>query len=263
MSLAEFFKRRKRRFVKIAGGAALRKLEQIVRRASVFGNPAFYKTEDFPWVKELEANWEVIREEAEYIVSLRDKIPNFQDISKDQRSLTKDDKWKTFFLYGLGVKSDLNCSFCPETARLIEKVPGMKTAFFSILLPHKEIPQHRGLFNAVLRYHLGLIIPQPKEKCAIMVDGETRSWEPGKSMIFDDTYQHSAWNRTDEVRVILFMDVMRPMRRPWNVFFDLIIKGITKTGYVKDAQRNGQEWEEKLRNVPKRKIRERVAEPVA
>src|SRR5687768_10908719 len=61
-----------------------------------------------------------------------------------------------------------NCKKCPETLRLIEKIPGMKTAFFSILAPQKHLPAHRGPFNGVLRYHLGLIIPQEREQCRII-----------------------------------------------------------------------------------------------
>src|SRR5437867_3927702 len=92
--------------------------------------------------------------------------------------------------------------------QLLERVPGMTTAFFSILSPHKHIPDHRGPYKGVLRYHLALMIPEPRQACRIRVDGEYATWEEGKSLLFDDSYDHEAWNDTDGIRVVLFMDVL-------------------------------------------------------
>ncbi|NIP29217.1 MAG: aspartyl/asparaginyl beta-hydroxylase domain-containing protein, partial [Candidatus Dadabacteria bacterium] len=69
-------------------------------------------------------------------------------------AITTDNNWKTYFLAGYGIESKENCKRCPETARILKKIPGMKTAFFSILSPKKHIPAHKGPFNGVLRYHL-------------------------------------------------------------------------------------------------------------
>ena len=250
VSLIEAFKRRRRKFVKVAGGAALRKLEDMIAGASIYGRPPVFNTDDFPWAAELEANWEVIRREAEHIVALRDQIPNFQDISKDQKSITNDDKWKTFFFYGMTHKAEKNCQRCPETTRLLENIPGMTTAFFSILLPGKEIKAHRGLFNGFVRYHLGLIIPDPADQCGIRIDDQVYHWKEGKSLIFDDTYDHAAWNRTDGIRVVLFLDIVRPMRQPVAAITNLIVKIVAQTGYIKDGQKNQQYWDEQLKDVP-------------
>ncbi len=53
----------------------------------------------------LEASWPTIREELDEVLDYRDALPNFQDISTDQESITDDDRWKTFFLYGFGFRS--------------------------------------------------------------------------------------------------------------------------------------------------------------
>ena len=90
----------------------------------------------------------------------RDALPNFQDISTDQATITDDDRWKTYFLYGFGFRSDANCARCPETARLVAAVPGMQTAMFSILAPGKHIPEHNGPYKGVIRYHLGIKVPR-------------------------------------------------------------------------------------------------------
>ncbi len=129
------------------------------------------------------------------MLQVHDQIPNFQDISVDQRAITTDNKWKTYFIYGFGYKAEKNCQRCPETTRLIEEVPGMKTAFFSILSPGKHIPEHRGLYKGFLRYHLGLMVPEPRSQCWIRVNGQQAVWEEGKSMMFDDTYPHEVRKR--------------------------------------------------------------------
>jgi ornithine lipid ester-linked acyl 2-hydroxylase len=67
-----------------------------------------------------------------------------------------------------------NCASCPHTAALLETIPGVVTAFFSILSPHKHIPPHRGPYRGVVRCHLGLMVPGPPDACGISVGGEVR-----------------------------------------------------------------------------------------
>ncbi|MFD1693058.1 aspartyl/asparaginyl beta-hydroxylase domain-containing protein [Azotobacter chroococcum] len=159
----------------------IKRLENVIRRYSILGNPPFFDTRQFPWVPALEANWETIRQELEQVLQHRERLPNFQDISRDQRSLTQDDRWKTFFLYGYGYKMEGNCERCPETTRLVESIPGMFTAFFSILEPGKTIREHRGPYNGLLRAHLGLLVPEPRENCRIRVGDQIRSGSPASA----------------------------------------------------------------------------------
>src|SRR5215831_14835427 len=93
-----------------------------------------------------------------------------------------------------------------KTWRICQNIPGLITAPFSILDPGKHLPAHRGPYNGVLRLHLGLIVPEPREQLGLRVEGETRRWEEGRALIFDDAYEHEAWNRSDKVRVVLFVD---------------------------------------------------------
>ena len=111
----------------------------------------------------------MIREELQRVLEDREALPNFQDISKDQIEITDDDRWKTFFLYGYGFEAKLGVEMCPRTAALMREIPGMKTAMFSILSPRKHILDHRGPYKGVLRYHLGLIVPEDAEACRIRV----------------------------------------------------------------------------------------------
>lgn len=236
-------------FITSHGENLLRNLEAQIDRQSLVENKPFLDCQQFSWIPELEENWQVIRQELDELLKIVELLPNFQDISEDQYSITSDNLWKTYFLYGYGFKAEKNCLRCPNTTRLIEKIPGMKTAFFSILLPHKHIPEHRGPYKGVLRYHLGLKIPQPKQACQLRVGNEIRSWQEGKSLMFDDTFPHEAWNQSNEIRVVLFIDVVRPMRFPFSLLNQAMIKLISWSPYVQKSKREAIEWEKRLEQV--------------
>jgi ornithine lipid ester-linked acyl 2-hydroxylase len=220
--------------------AARSTVEHLNTQFSLVGKGPFFHTDVFPWIAELESHWVSIRKELDVLLEKREEIPNFQDYSVRQRAITQDDKWKTYVLYFHGLKEEENCKKCPETLRVVEKIPGMTTAFFSILAPHKHLPEHRGPFNGVLRYHLGLMIPHEREQCRIRVGNDTAFWDEGKSLVFDDAYQHEVWNNSDSERVVLFVSFMRPLPLPFSVlnrlFYRLIrmslIAPITKENHT-------------------------------
>ncbi|MDX6288037.1 MAG: ornithine lipid ester-linked acyl 2-hydroxylase [Frankiales bacterium] len=191
----------------------------------------------------LETGWPEIRSELDDLLRDVAKLPNIQDISTVQRRVSADNDWKVFFLYGHGYKSELNCSRCPRTASLVESVPGMRTAFFSILAPGKRLPPHRGPYKGLLRYHLGLRVPDPPADVWIKVDGELRHWAEGQSLLFDDTYEHEVWNGTSGHRVVLFLDVIRPLKEPAASINKIILGLLAKTPYVQDARRRELGWE--------------------
>lgn len=242
------FKEKKRRLGKDLGGKALWTLEKLIAKTSKVANTPYFDSDLFLWATRLEENHAVIKEELEGLLGHLEKIPSFQQISEDQKSITQDDKWKTYFLYGFGYKAEQNCARCPETTKLIEDIPGMKTAFFSILTPGKHIPEHRGLYKGFIRYHLGVKIPDPHTQCGIKVDGEIRHWREGESLIFDDTYQHEAWNNSDEIRVVLFMDILRPLQFPGNMLNNTLLSLIKRSSFVQDAKKNQEVWEQRYSN---------------
>ncbi len=229
------------------GERMLAPVERFIGRRSLVGDATFFALERFPWVAHIEENWMVIREEVEQLLDERDALPNFQDISKDQIEITDDDRWKTFFLYGYGFTAELGVEMCPRTAALMRQIPGMTTAMFSILSPRKHILDHRGPYKGVLRYHLGLVVPEDAEACRIRVGEDIRHWEQGRSMVFDDTFNHEVWNDTDETRVVLFVDVLRPLPFPESAINRLIVKAIGLSPFVLDAKRNQKAWERRFR----------------
>lgn len=233
---------RKHRLTIGVGLKLIKRFERLIARSSPLGEPPVFDRRDFPWAAELEANWQAIRRELEEVLKERERLPNFQEVSRDQASLTQDDHWKTFFLYGYGYKLENNCARCPITTRLIEAVPGMQTAFFSILSPGKHIPAHRGPYKGVVRYHLGLIVPEPRSACRIRIGEEIVSWEEGKSLIFDDTYKHEVWNDTEGMRAVLFMDVLRPLPFPVSALNRAVVTLIRWSPFVQDARKNLAGW---------------------
>jgi aspartyl/asparaginyl beta-hydroxylase (cupin superfamily) len=229
------------------GERVLAPIERFIGRRSLVGDATFFELERFPWIERIEDSWELIRDELRYVLADREALPNFQDISKDQIEITDDDRWKTFFLYGYGFEAKLGVETCPRTAALMREIPGMTTAMFSILSPRKHILDHRGPYKGVLRYHLGLIVPEDAESCRIRVGEDFRHWREGQSMVFDDTFNHEVWNDTDETRVVLFVDVLRPLPEPESAINRLIVKAIGYSPFVLDAKRNQEAWEARYR----------------
>lgn len=228
------------------GARALHGFERVVLRSSTVPTTPFLDPGSFDWTRRLEGEWRTVRAELDEVLSYRDELPNFQDISVDQASITDDDGWKTFFFVGYGFRAEANCARCPRTAALIDSIPGLTTAFFSILSPGKRIPEHRGPWRGVLRYHLGLKVPEPSEQCGISVGGEVGHWEEGSSLLFDDGYDHHAWNDTDGVRVVLFIDVIRPLRPPADQVNRALIKAIGRSPYIADARNRHDAWEQRF-----------------
>jgi ornithine lipid ester-linked acyl 2-hydroxylase len=147
---------------------------------------------------------------------------------------------------GYGLQSERNIARCPQTWRVCRHIPGLLTAMFSILEPGKHLPPHRGPYNGVLRLHLGLIVPEPREKLGIRVDRETYRWQEGEAVIFDDAYEHEAWNRTDQTRVVLFADFVKPLRFAASVLNWLVLHIAVFTPFVREGIENQKKWEKRF-----------------
>ncbi|NOT83178.1 MAG: aspartyl/asparaginyl beta-hydroxylase domain-containing protein [Methylococcaceae bacterium] len=212
-------------------------IERLNALFSRVGDSPFIGTDKFSWIPTMEANIGIIQQELQAIIHVV-ALPSIQDISPDQQVLTTDDKWKVFGFYFCGHKAEHNCHQCPQTAALLKTIPGLKSAMFSVLAPQKHIPAHRGVYNGMLRYHLGLQIPENDRQCGINVGGETRYWANGESLVFNENYQHDAWNFTDFTRVVLIVDFDRPLYWPFNLLNQWAIAYIAKTPFVTGAVSN-------------------------
>ncbi len=222
----------------------LRSFEWLIETTTPDGKTKFYPTEKFSWALDVESRWREIRRELDELIKHKEKIPNFQIVSPLQYFLTKDDDWKVYFFYMYGYRVEKNCQACPKTAQVLKMIPNMKTAFFSILGPKKHLREHRGPYKGVLRYHLGLKIPEPKESCKIRIGKESAHWEEGKSLIFDDSFPHEVWNNADSHRIILFVDFLRPLPFPWSALNRIIIKLFSLSSYIQTMRKNQKIWDD-------------------
>jgi aspartyl/asparaginyl beta-hydroxylase (cupin superfamily) len=251
MNLAERFHQLRRRTILRTGKRLIHWMSRIIARQSLIGDAPVFDKSVFPWVADFEADWQKIRVELDEVLGSRDDLPSFHELSPDQYRISKGDNWKTFVFYAFGERFDPNCARCPETARLLDRVPRLRNAWFSILAPRYRIPPHKGPTNGIIRIHLGLIVPRDSANCRIRVDREVFGWKEGKCVVFDDYFEHEVWNDTDEQRVVLFFDVDRPLRPLGRLINALLLAGIRRSPYVRDARRNMLAWEERYRELEK------------
>nr|XP_056710888.1 aspartyl/asparaginyl beta-hydroxylase [Euleptes europaea] len=159
-------------------------------------------------VKSLERNWKVIRDEG---LAVMDKGKGLF-LPEDENLREKGD-WSQFTLWQQGRKNDNACKSVPKTCALLERFPeatGCRRGQikYSVMHPGTHVWPHTGPTNCRLRMHLGLVIP--KEGCRIRCAEETRSWEEGKVLIFDDSFEHEVWQGASTYRLIFIVDVWHP-----------------------------------------------------
>ena len=167
----------------------------------------------FPELAPLRARWREIRDEALHLRDLQ-KIKaadGYNDVGFNSFFRRG---WKRFYLKWYDEAHPSASALCPVTTALLREIPSVKAAMFAELPPDGHLHPHRDPFAGSLRLHIGLQTPND-DGCWIEVDGTRYSWRDGESVMFDETYIHSAKNETREQRVILFCDVERPMRYRW------------------------------------------------
>jgi beta-hydroxylase len=217
--------------------------QRRIARGSLVGDRPIFDNTQFPWVAALEAQAPAIARELEAVLANPGRLPAFHEISPDVATITQDHQWQTFVFLGYGMRAQRNLARCPATAAALEGIPGLRTAFFSILSPGKKIPLHRGPYNGVLRLHLALKVPHQREKCWIEVDGQRYVWQANRAVIFDDAYPHQVHNDTDETRVVLFVDFERPCKAPVSWLNRLLLSFAPLTPELQQAKTNHEKWE--------------------
>jgi aspartate beta-hydroxylase len=171
----------------------------------------------FPWIEALEASTPDIR--AELLTLLpsaqgRERVftnPALEDINL--RGLDVPPTWNGYYFYRHGERRDDNCARCPDTTRALDALPLSHVrehgpeVLYSIFTAGTHLLPHRGVTNTRLVGHLPLMVP---EDCALRVGGEIHAWQEGRAVIFDDTYEHEAWNRSKQIRVVMIFDIWNP-----------------------------------------------------
>ena len=212
---------RPRRFSEALDIMAGRKPVQLQQPTSFFypGLPqtCFYDPGQFDWVAEFEAQVPAMRAEVEQLLAGESSFHPYVegDSNRPNRghALLGDARWSAFDLWKGGVEVEDNARRCPATMAALRLAPMPRIAgrspmaLFSQLRPHTHIPPHWGMLNTRLICHIPLIVPPG---CRLRVGNEVRAVQAGKAMIFDDSIEHEAWNRSGETRVILLFEIWRP-----------------------------------------------------
>lgn len=154
----------------------------------------FESTREYPALQVLEDNYEVIYKE---YLGIADKTTIWSELE------IHNGKWE---VYGIHFKGEDIHNACPQTTKLVNDIPGMYIAGFSVLKAGCSITPHTGYTAEVSRVHLGIICPS---KCLLTVGNDTYIWQEGKVVVFDDMVMHSAHNKGDTDRVVLIVDIKK------------------------------------------------------
>lgn len=233
---------RRRRPLVITIGKALRGVfDRAIERSSRIPNDPVLDVRLFPWTELLRAEWQAIRDEAIAVALRGHAAPSLAAISPDHRAIAQIGKWRSFFLWGYGYRIDANADRCPRTSALVERIPGLTSAFFSILAPGTHIPDHRGVSKGLVTCHLGLIVPRDGDVRMRVGDRVVR-WAEGETLVFDDTYRHEVWNEAGGTRVVLLLQFERPLRQPGRWIAETFMGFVRRSPFVQDARRNIDRW---------------------
>ncbi|HEY0621998.1 aspartyl/asparaginyl beta-hydroxylase domain-containing protein [Sphingomonas sp.] len=216
--------------------------DRIIGASSLVSNAPVLNVRDFAWTQLLRDNWEAIRDEALATALAReDAAPSLASISPDHRAIAPVNKWRSFFLWGYGYRIEENLDRCPVTRSVVAQIPELNSAFFSILAPGTHIPAHRGVTKGLLTCHLGLIVPRDGD-VRMRVRNRIVRWAEGETLMFDDTYDHEVWNDTNATRVVLLIQVRRPLRQPGKWVADLFLGIVRRSAFVQEARANVMRW---------------------
>ena len=164
----------------------------------------WHDASDFPLAGYLEAHFAEIRDEVLALEPAR--------FHRESERIGRTGDWDVAFFYERGRRREEVCEACPVTTRGIETMPAMRTAggliYVSRMRPGTHIQPHRGPTNLRLRCHLGITVPDGD--CALRVGDDTRKWQEGQCLVFDDYLEHEAWNHTEQDRIVLIVDLWHP-----------------------------------------------------
>ncbi|HVF37995.1 MAG TPA: aspartyl/asparaginyl beta-hydroxylase domain-containing protein [Sphingomicrobium sp.] len=180
---------------------------------------SFYDRSEFDWAPAIEERTPAIRRELEQLIAMAeaDFQPYIPEEAAGRRApnahLAGDPSWSAFHLMKAGQPITEHADRCPETMAALTRAPLVDLpgrapmALFSLLRPGAHIRPHHGLFNFRLICHLPVLIPPG---CSLRVGNQQREWREGELLVFDDSMEHEAWNRSAERRVVLIFEIWRP-----------------------------------------------------
>ncbi|CAG5079125.1 aspartyl/asparaginyl beta-hydroxylase domain-containing protein [Parvicella tangerina] len=168
--------------------------------------PTYFDPADYDWSKSVMDHTEEIKLELlKFLKENKELWPYF-----DQNIVSKKNSWKTIPFSAWGVQFRKNQKAAPITTKVLNQIPGIVSSSFNMLDANSEILPHYGDTDAVMRCHLGVIVPGELPHVGFEVEKEQKSWKEGELIFFCDAHHHRAWNNSDQQRFILLFDVIRP-----------------------------------------------------
>jgi aspartate beta-hydroxylase len=181
---------------------------------------AYFDRSLFPWIADMEAQTDAICEELLCLLpspSGRERVFDTEELERENLTgMAEPPSWNGYFFYRNGERRSDNCASCPVTEATLDAIPLARIpahapeVLFSVFTAGTHLMPHRGVTNTRVVGHLPLIVPAD---CALRVGGELHEWRAGRVVVFDDTYEHEAWNRSLTTRVVLIFDVWNPHLR--------------------------------------------------
>ncbi len=205
--------------------------------------PAILDTERyFPNARRFAAVWEALRDEAMTVGRQLPRVPRFHEIMPEQADISANDgrDWRMYIMKAYGHVSHQNLLRCPTMRALLEDCPEVLSATYSFLAPGKHVPEHRGPFRGILRFHLGLSMPRDGNGnlgAVLWIDRKPYLLDNGECLLWDDTYPHELLNTTDQVRAVLLLDVWRPEMPADMVALSSVVVGAMRAVSAMNAAR--------------------------
>jgi len=178
---------------------------------------AYLERSLFPWIPALEAKTDAIRAE---MLAL---LPSDQGLERvftsdeleqvNLRGLDVPPSWNGYYFFRHGERREDNCRACPRTTAALTALPLAQVrehgpeVLYSVFTPGTHLLPHRGVTNTRVVAHLPLMVP---DQCVLNVGGERHHWQEGRVVVFDDTYEHEAWNHSARTRVVMIFDIWNP-----------------------------------------------------
>jgi len=206
----------------------------LLRYAGWDQRPVFFDIDAIcPELRALEQAYPQIRAEADALLDQRVAMPRYHDVNPPatEISASTEGNWKVFMLELLGHRPERNRARCVATCAALQRVPGVLQAFFSVLEPGKSVPLHDGPYIGYLRYHLGVRVPKD-DPPLIRVAGREYVWKEGEGVLFDDSWPHEVINRSHEPRVVLIVDLPRPLPLVPRLVNKFVLWGLAAPAYA-------------------------------
>jgi aspartate beta-hydroxylase len=196
--------------------------------------------ETYPALARVTRAYPAIREECERILRRREVLPKYHEIDPGEKGISAegdlDRHWYVFMLYILGYKPLVNRAACAATCEVLDGIPNLVQAFLSILDPGKRVPRHEGPYLGYLRYHLALRVPEDNPP-TLIVNSQKYVWKAGEAVLFDDSWPHEVVNESRDLRVVLIVDVLRPMSLLPSLVNRLVMRCLVRPTYGRSVAR--------------------------